>query len=140
MDHRMLDYPILIWGSDYVFLAKNIGAYERTPRSQFKRLRQQALEGKTRLLDSSGTIFRVTDEIVISSQHPLLRWFVEFRTAPVLSKGQRLTLDEFKDYVQRAIRVRQRGEYDSDFAGQLMAKLPEARSYREALTCVPKGM
>jgi hypothetical protein len=138
--YSTLDYPVLIWGKDYVFLAKNRKAYERTPRSQFERLREQARAGKTKLLDSSGMLFQVTDKTVISSQHPVLSWFGEFRTAPVLSEGRKLDLDEFKSHIQRAIRARQRGEYDSDFIAELTAKLPSASNYREALACVPKGM
>ena len=140
MDHRELKYPILIWGKDYVFLAKTPLDFERTPRSQFERLRKQARGRRTRLLDSSGMLFKVTDKLVISSQHPILKWLVEFRTAPVLADGRKLDLEEYKTHIQRAIRARQWGDFDSDFVGELMANLPSATSYREALACVPKGM
>ena len=140
MDYRTLAYPILIWGEDYVFLAKNIKSFERTPRSQFGRLRNQARNGKTRLLDANGMYFRVTDEVVISSKHPVWKWFSEFRTAPVLSEGRKVELEEYKQRVKRAISARQRGEHGSNFVAELMEKLPSANSYREALACVPKGM
>jgi hypothetical protein len=128
MDHRDLAYPVLVWGEDYTYLARTVADYERTPRSQFKRLRRQARDGK------------VMDKLAISTQKPILKWFCEFRTAPVLTDGKRLELDEFKRHVERAIWVRQRGDYDCDFIGELRKTLPLATSYREALACVPKGM
>lgn len=136
----MASYPILVWGSDYVFLAKDRKAIERTPRSQFERLRKEAHQGKTRLLDSNGMLFRVTDRIITSSRIPILNWFPGFRTAAILSDGKKLNLEEFKRCVQDAIRVRQMGEYDSDFMGEFLAKLPSANNYKEALACVPRGM
>jgi hypothetical protein len=140
VEHSALSYPVLIWGADYIFLAKDMNAFERTPKSQFDRLRNQARKGKTKLLDSNGMYFKVVDELIISSRHPFFKWFCEFRTAPLLSEGRKVGLEEFKTLVIQAVRVRQRGEYDSNFLDELMGKLPFASSYRDALACVPKDI
>ena len=140
MDHNLLTYPVLIWGEDYVFLAKTKKDIERTPKSQFDSLRNQARRGKTKLLDSNGMVYSVTDETIISTQHFLLKWFTEFRTAPILSNGQQLELSEFKRKLEAAIWARQRGDFDCDFIGELKRALPSATSFREAMGCVPQGM
>lgn len=140
VDYHLLAYPVLIWGEDYVYLAKTNSDIERAPRSDFDHLRQQARSGKVRLLDSDGMIYDISDELIISTQNIVLKWFSEFRTAPVLSDGRQLDLDEFKRKLERAIWVRQRGDFDGDFIGALKRALPSATTYREALACVPDGM
>lgn len=140
MEHSALSYPVLIWGADYIFLAKDMYALERTPRSQLERLINQARKGKTKLLDSKGMYFKVLDEVIISTRHPIFKLFCELRTAPLLSEGRKLSIEEFKTRVIQAVRVRQCGEYDSQFIDELMQRLPFASSYREALACIPKGM
>ena len=123
-----------------MFLAKDIGSIERTPKSEFERLRRQARQGKVQLLDSEGMFFAVVDKLVISSQSPFLKWISEFRTMPILARGRQVDLGEFKKLAERAITVRQRGEYGCDFVGEFKDKLPSANSYREVLACVPRGM
>lgn len=140
MKHRELTYPVLIWGDDYVFIAKNIKMLEWTPRSELNRLRRQALDRKVFILDSAGMFFRVDDEVVISTENPILRLFVDLRTAPILSQGQKLDIDEFKQKIVHAVSARQKGDRGSDFIGQLNRSLPFAETYRDALNCVPKGM
>jgi len=140
MKHRELSYPVLIWGRDYAFLADSIAKLERTPRSQFERLRKQAKRGHVFLLDSEGRMFKVTDRIVISSVKPIIRLFANFRTAPILSEGENLNIDQFKRQIESAIGARQKGDYDCDFLSQLAEALPSAATYRDALNCVPKGM
>lgn len=140
MQHRDLIYPLLIWGSDYAFVAKDYFSYEKTPKYQFDRLRNQAINGKVKILTSDGMMFRVSDEIIISSQRPILKWMVEFRTAPILTNGRKVDLSEFKKMVEQAVRVRQQGDYDADYLGRLMAVLPDAKTYEEAINCVPRVM
>ncbi|QUL36896.1 hypothetical protein [Erythrobacter sp. JK5] len=140
MDHRELSYPILVWSKEYVFLAKTTADFERTPRTMFEELRQQARDGEVKLIDSKGFLFHVVDELIISTRNPILKWLVEFKTAPVLAGGQKLSLEEFKQCIKQAIRVRQRGEYDSDFVGELNQTLTSAVSYEDALNSVPRGM
>jgi hypothetical protein len=140
MNHRELIYPVLIWSDSYVFIAKNIKELEWTPRSQLKRLKQQAIDGKVFILDSDGMFFRVDDEVVISTQNPILKFFVDLRTAPILSQGRKLHIAEFKQQIMHAVSARQKGDRGSDFIGQLNRSLPFAETYRDALNCVPKGM
>lgn len=140
VDHNLLTYPVLICGEDYAYLAKTKKDLERTPKSQFDRLRDQARRGKVQLLDSNGMAYSVTDRIVTSTQNFLLKWFTEFRTAPVLSNGRQLELSEFKRKLEAAIWARQKGDFDCDFIGELKRALPSATSFREAMGCVPQGM
>ena len=140
MDHRNLSYPILVWGEDYVFLAKNYHSIENTPRSQYERIKSQSNRGNVKLLTSDGDIFTVSDRVIISTNAPILRWIVGFRTAPILKDGRRIDLDEYKKLISKAVQIRQRGDYDSNYFGELTAALPHATTYAEAMDCVPKAM
>jgi hypothetical protein len=135
MEVDQLEYPVLIWNSDTAFLARTAKNLRMADKSLLPELRQKAAAGKTFLVSSDGYYFKVVD-FRRSDKQPLFG----IRADPVLEDAKKVELDEFKKLVGRAIKARQRGDYDSDLVGQLRACLPQAGNYRDVLACVPKGM
>ena len=61
-----LQFQVVIWGTDFLLKAESYAALERGSKSDFKRLKGQALKGCIRLLDTQGVLYRIVAIIYLT--------------------------------------------------------------------------
>jgi hypothetical protein len=133
-----LSYPILTWGKDYIFTTQSHKLMTQGDKSLFEWLQKAARSGEVRLLDSSGKLYDIIDKVHIPTKSRFRQIFGPFETETILANPRQLELEEFKSFVLKAVRARQRYDRGTDIVERTQEKLPFSRTFREAIESLPK--
>jgi len=134
--------PFLFSADDYVYMGNNVLQPWTMAKSELERMNKYYKW--VFILDNSGNRMIVSsfEEVVPRSRlgKAVRRVSPWTRATPKIVKSTKLTLDEFKSYIRKALTRKQRYDTDYGIPEDAMKKLMEAKSYSEALACVPQPL
>jgi hypothetical protein len=133
-----LNYPIFTWDGQHIFRAQSYKALTYSSSGNHRTLNKLAAEGKDFLIDSDGFKYRIVSYERLTTGVKLIDIFSQYRIEPILVDKVLLSLEDFKSAILRAIRLRDRYNFDSYTLVDTKAPLDAAKTYREAIMSLPK--
>jgi hypothetical protein len=135
------DYPAVLWRKGYVYLASTPLELCAHPRSLFEETVARSHAGEWRVVDANGQCFEVVDWRKISPFGGVrglgLRLLGTVFAAPVLRNQHQLTLKQFKDTLEKAIRSKYAFDVDKDEKNLILRRIRSANSYKDAVMSIP---
>lgn len=132
-----LRFPVVIWGTDFLFKAESYAALERGSKSDFKRLKGQALKGCIRLLDTQGVVYQIVDINQKSYNGLIDRLLGSVRNDYVYHKEKSLNVSGCKIMLNSLIERRLRHDRENFELLKVQTRISEARSVAEVVMAMP---
>lgn len=140
IQHSSISAPSIFWTDDSIFCGEYTESVWKLWRRDVDSFNAHCKI--KRILDASGKRFVIDrfEEVPPKDQFAAFfrkkYWMTWVR--PVIVAEKQLSLDEFKKEVLRAVKARYRYDRDSMVVEQTMEKLPDAKTYLEAIESLPK--
>jgi hypothetical protein len=132
--------PIIFWTTDSVFRSYKINVSWTFSKADVRQM--NAYCKIMRILDASGKCFSIGrwEEVPPTNKIAAFfrKWSWESRFVPIITSEKQLDLETFKKEIKRAVTSRQRHDFDSNILAETMEKLPNAKTYLEAIESLPK--